>query len=305
MAELLESSDNLSYLGEILAISSAFLWAFAIILFRISGRKVHPLGLNFFKALFSIPLFIATILITGQSIILKNLPWQSYTLLILSGIVGIGISDTLLFASLNRLGASLSAVINCLYSPFVIILSIVFLKEDMSYMQILGVILILSAILSISEIKHPQSLARKDLMTGIFLGILSMFSLAVGIVIIKPLLNTLPLLWATFFRTVAGTVFLLLIIAFYPERSFILSTTFSPKNWKAMIPGSFLGAYVSLIAWMGGMKYAQASVASALNQMNTVFIFILGVIFLKEETSKARIAALFISLAGALLVTFF
>jgi drug/metabolite transporter (DMT)-like permease len=72
-----------------------------------------------------------------------------------------------------------------------------------------------------------------------------------------------------------------------------------------MIPASILGGYVAFFAWTGGMKFTQVSVASALNQMSTIFIFLLGIIFLKEKTTKGKIAALIMGVLGSLIVLIF
>ena len=53
----------MQYLGEILSVVAAILWAFAVILFKKSGESVHPIALNLFKNIFAMALFIATILI--------------------------------------------------------------------------------------------------------------------------------------------------------------------------------------------------------------------------------------------------
>jgi drug/metabolite transporter (DMT)-like permease len=53
-------------------------------------------------------------------------------------VVGIALSDTFFFQCLNLLGASLTAVVDCLYSPFVILFSFLFLGERLSFRQILG-----------------------------------------------------------------------------------------------------------------------------------------------------------------------
>jgi len=53
---------------------------------------------------------------------------------------------------------------------------------------------------------------------------------------------------------------------------------------------------------MAGMKYASVSEASVLNQMNSVFIFVLGVIILKEPATQKKIFALGIALCGVVLV---
>jgi drug/metabolite transporter (DMT)-like permease len=78
----------------------------------------------------------------------------------------------------------------------------------------------------------------------------------------------------------------------------------SLKNAKILAPASFLATYLSLVIWMGGMKYTQASIASALNQMGAIFIFILAAIFLKEKITLLKLTAVIIAFAGAILVSF-
>jgi drug/metabolite transporter (DMT)-like permease len=70
-----------------------------------------------------------------------------------------------------------------------------------------------------------------------------------------------------------------------------------------MVAASFIGTYLSLIFWMGGMKYADASIAAALNQTATLFTFILAVLILKEPVTRRRIAGLALGAVGVLLVT--
>lgn len=297
----LESLSNFSYLGESFALGSALVWAVAIILFRISGKTVHPLGLNFFKSLLSIFLLIGTMLALGESIFPK-VQWKTYGLLLFSGAIGIGAADTLLFASLNRLGAGLSAIVACSYSPFVIFLSAAFIGERMIGVQLFGVALIILAVLMISQKWVKTDIRRKDLIAGIFLGLTAMFLTAVGIVIMKPILNTSSILWTLLIRTVGGILLLSLVLLFHPKSQSIWTSIMSVKNWGVMLPGSLLGGYLAFIAWTGGMKYIQASEASALNQMSTIFIFILGIIFLRESVTKERIIALLMAVTGVLFV---
>jgi len=52
------------------------------------------------------------------------------------------------------------------------------------------------------------------------------------------------------------------------------------------------------------MKFAFASVAAVLNQMNTIFIFILATIFLKEKATPWKIAAVVLAFIGAFLASY-
>jgi drug/metabolite transporter (DMT)-like permease len=55
--------------------------------------------------------------------------------------------------------------------------------------------------------------------------------------------------------------------------------------------------------WIAGMKHTQASIASALNQMSTIFIFVLAAIFLKEKVTRTKLLAVVLAMLGALLVS--
>jgi len=300
LTSFFDSLSGFRSLGEVLAVASGLIWAVAVILYRVSGRTVQPLGLNLFKNVVAIGFTAPTMLILGEPLF-PAVPLKSVGLLLLSGFLGIAVSDTLFFYSLNRLGASIVAIVDCFYSPFVIGLSFLILGERMAAWQLIGVALIISAVLAASRSNSGEPVTRKNLILGLIFGVLAMFFVAVGIVIVKPILVTESVIWATLVRLVGGTVPLGLVIPVLPGRRAILKPLLKRANWKAMVPASFFGSYLSLILWMGGMKYAKVSVAAALNQLNTIFIVVLAAIFLKERLSLWKVAAVVLALVGAYL----
>ena len=295
--------SHLPHLGEILSLLCAIIWASAVILFKKSGEKVSPLGLNLFKNVLALVLLVPTSLVLGITLAPQTSLFD-FSLIIVSGILGIALSDTLFFKSLNLLGAELSAIVDCLYSPFIIILSVLFLHENMNGLQIFGVLLIISAVLTVSRKENRKNISRKDLSLGILFGVLAMALVAVGIVMIKPLLDHTSLVWVVEVRLLAGCLGLGIFILFHPRRQNIVSSLLSMRNWQYMLPGSFLGAYLSSVIWMGGMKYTQASISSALNQTSNIFIFILAVIVLKEPVNLLRVIAIILAFVGVVIVSF-
>ncbi|MDH7512425.1 MAG: DMT family transporter [Clostridiales bacterium] len=302
METFFNSLESYPHLGEVLSVGSGFIWAVSVLLFRVSGRAVHPISLNFFKCGLSVLLLIPTGALLGLPL-LPSLPAQDYGMMILSGFIGIALSDTLFFYCLNLLGASLTAIVDCLYSPFIIISSVLFIGERMSPHQVGGVALILIAVLSISVKKGEAVPPRQKLVLGVGLGVLAMLTQAVGVVMMKPLLDRSPLLWATLVRIGTAAVALGGFLALHPRARRLLRPLAAPSNWRAMIPASFLGAYVGLVAWMAGMKYTFASVAAPLNQLHTVFIFVLAAIFLREKVTPAKLVSLILAAVGATLVS--
>ncbi|MEO0092673.1 MAG: DMT family transporter [candidate division WOR-3 bacterium] len=292
---------NFSYLGQTLALLSALAWAFAVILFKKSGETVNPIGLNLFKNLLAMLLLLPTMTIFGEHL-LRPVVLKEYAIFLLSGILGMAIGDTFFFMSLNRIGASLSAIVGYMYSPSIIILSVLFLNERLSLLQILGVILILFALISTTQIKLPKNLTRKGLLVGILWGVLASVATAISVVLIKPLLTKTPLLWATEIRLIAGFFSLLIITLFLPNRNQIIASLFTTKSLGYTLGGSLVGTYFTLVVWLGGMKYTQASIAAPLNQTSYIFVFILAAILLKEPITLIRLFAIIIAFSGALLV---
>lgn len=290
--------------GELLSLASGLVWSVGIILFRVSGRKTAPLALNIFKNALSLILVVPTMLLLGRSFS-PEVPAKVLGLFVLSGVLGIAVSDTFFFASLNRLGASFLAVIDCFYSPFVIILSFFFLGERMTAVQGLGAILIISAVLTVSRSENDAAVqvSGQDRVVGIIYGILSMLFVAVGIVVVKPYLMSVSAYWATFVRLAGGLAGLLLVLPFHRGRKALLAPLARLENWKAMVPAAFFGTYLSLLLWMGGMKYTQASLAAVLNQLNAVFTVVLAALFLKEGLTARKVLAVLLAFGGAILVT--
>ena len=283
--------------------AAAVVWAFSVILFKKSGESVHPLALNTFKSTLATALLIPTLLVGGETLY-YSAPAQDYGLLLFSGVIGITLADTLFFKSLNLLGAGLSAIVDCLYSPFVILLSVLFIGEQLGGLQVIGVFLIISAVLTVTSRKGNGMIKRQDLVWGSIWGALAMAMMAVSIVMIKPLLDRSPLLWATEIRLISGSIGLYVLLLCHERKKAILETLFIAGTWKYTLAGSFLGGYVAMIAWIGGMKYTQASIASALNQSSNVFVFLFAAFFLKERITVLRLAAIITAIIGVFLVAF-
>jgi drug/metabolite transporter (DMT)-like permease len=291
------------YLGEALAFMTALVWAFAVIMFKKSGETVHPIMLNLFKDLLGFLLLIPTAIMLGYDL-LYDAPVNEYLLLIASGVIGIGIADTFYFMSLNRMAAGLIAIVACLYSPAVITLSVIFLGETLTLLQIGGAAMIVLAVLTGASRKGLGSMTKRDLVLGIIFGLIGVGANGTGIVMIKEVLERSPLLWVTEVRLLAGIVSLGLILLAFPQRWRIARSLFSVTSWKYTLTGSFFGTYLAMVLWLGGMKFTQASIASALNQTSNLFVFFFAFLILKEPIDTRRTVGILLGVTGAILVSF-
>jgi len=291
------------YIGELYALGAAVTWAFSVILFKKSGESVHPIALNAFKNTLAIVLVLPIFFLISGSFF-HPASWTDYALLLLSGAIGIAIADSLVFKGLNLLGAGLSAIVNCTYSPFIILFSVLFIGESLGWVQVLGVLLIISAVLTATSLKGRGAVNRHDLILGVICCASAMAIMGISIVMVKPLLDRSPVLWATGVRLVGGALGLGVHLLIHRQRRRIIKSMICARSWKYTLWGSFLGGFVAMLLWIGGMKYTQASTAAALNQTSNIFVFIFAAWFLKERITLLRTAAICAAVLGALLVTF-
>ncbi len=288
-------------MGEIYALVAALVWAGAVILFRKSGESVPPLALNLFRVGVSCLLFTALMVGTGRPLF-GVAPLQDYLILMASGIIAIALSDTLFHMCLNRVGAGINAIVDTLYSPFIIICAWVMLGERLGPWQIAGMALIVGGVLVTTQATPPAGVQRRELITGILMGVGAMASLSFGIVLAKPVLNHSDVIWATSVRQFGSLLVMVPITLMHPRRRQFWSVFRPQRTWRLTVPGTFMGSFLALMFWIAGMKHTQAGTAAILNQTSTIYILILAAVFLKEPFSWRRGLAATLALGGIVMV---
>ncbi len=295
-------------LGEISALACATTWALALILLKKCGEKTPPLALGLFKNIIALIFLLPTVYLWEGGFFFEA-STKDYILLIASGVLGIAVGDVLFLRGLNILGAGLTSIVDCLYSPLVIALSILFLNEQLSFIQFLGSALIIIAIfISIIERKRVNRtvshLNKGELITGIVVSIISLLLMVVGLLIMKPILDKSPILWVLEVRLVAGTIGMIIFFLFLKNKKARLLAFFTSKNWLYIVPSAILSTYLAIILWVVGMKYAKVSIAAVLNQTSSIFTILLASVFLKETLTLKKIIGAIIAIIGVLIISF-
>lgn len=272
-------------LGELCALLAPLVWSVAVILFRRSSGA-SALSLNLFKNVFAFVLLSATLLVLRVPFPERGL--ADWARIAVSGILGLAVADTLLFASLKRIGAGRLAVVDTVYAPLVVLLSWVFLEETLGVGFFVGACAVLVGVYLASRIDPATPVSDpRELALGMAYGFMAVAGTAAGVVIAKPVLEVSDLLEVTLSRLGFG-ILALGVWTVATGRGAEAATAFRPGPlWRTLMPGAFFGAYLSLILWLGGFKWAPASVAAVLNQMATVYLLVLAR-FVQHEDIRAR-----------------
>lgn len=162
--------------------------------------------------------------------------------------------------------------------------------------------MIISAILTAASRKGSGDIPRGVLLQGVLLAALANMVMAYGIIIIKPILDSSPLLWVTEMRLVGGMMVLAVVLAVIPGRIRVMKTLLTGNGWLYSLAGSFFGTYVAYTLWLAGMKYTTVSVAAALNQTSNIFLFIFAALILKEAINYRKTIGIILGVSGALII---
>jgi DME family drug/metabolite transporter len=285
-------------LGDIYAILTALCWSSGVIFFDIAGRVLTSLQISLLKNIVGVLGFIGFLLIQGD-------PFPIFTqhfILFLSGVIGVALGDILFLASLRRLGSGLSAIISTSYSVSIFILAYVMYQEVISVFAYLGGVLVIAAVI-IGTMEKPENRSPKDIYRGSFYGFLAHLFTAYSILLLRPILQSHPVVPIALVRFSIGIIISAGAIIYLNGYSSLKETVTKGFGHVSLLAGSFLGTFLSVIFWLAGYKYTLAGRAAIYNQLSTIFIIILAAIFLKEVMTKKKWAAVSLALAGAFIVS--
>ncbi|MCX5754206.1 MAG: DMT family transporter [Candidatus Krumholzibacteria bacterium] len=291
-------------MGMFYALLTAVMWAAAIIFLKRSGETIPPFALNVFRVGFSSILLVPTVILAGQEIFAPA-PLHDYLILFASGVVAIAISDTFLLMALNRLGAGIMAIVDCLYAPFIVFFAFIMLGERLRVWQWAGMALVIVGVLIAARHEPPRGTTTRQILVGSLCGVIAMTTVAFGIVLAKPVLELerTPILWATTMRQIGALIVMIPAALIMPERREIFGLFRPTRSWKFTVPATLLGSYLALIFWIGGMKYSLAGPAAILNQTSSIYVLIFASIFLKEPFTARKVVASILALGGIAMVT--
>lgn len=283
-------------IGELFSLLSALAWAFGVILYRQLGTTLPPLQLNFLKnALVLLMLLPAIPLLHGLA--LPQFSLMQAALAMASGLIGIGIADTLYFRALNELGAGRMGVLGNFYSPFVILLSFGFLDERLLPIQLVGFALVSIGVWVAAWPRAGDAPRPAHALRGFFYALLAVALMAIAVVMVKRVLEAQPLLWVTLLRMLGALVGMVVIAVLRGETA-QLTPAKAAMPWRKLILAAFVGQFLAMVLWLAGYKFTQASVAAVLNETASVFILLLAAFWLKEPLTRRALVGVGLTLSG-------
>jgi DME family drug/metabolite transporter len=138
-------------IGELSALGAAICWAVSAILYKEALLKTKPVSANILRLACTSLILIAFLAIVGKFGVLLNLPTYAVVLASVSGIIGLGLGDTLYMVSLRMIGVARAVPVTCTYPLFSLLWAFSFQKETVTSQVVLGTIAIVAGVWLVSQ----------------------------------------------------------------------------------------------------------------------------------------------------------
>ena len=291
---------------EILAALAALCWAVGSIFSANASSRMGAFAFTRWRLFFALTLLWALAAFTGQW---RSLDGPAVGLLVVSGLIGIFIGDTALFACMNRLGPRRSGVIFATHALFSVLLAWVFLGETLWGWTLAGSALLVSGVMVAiawgrrTDERHAWEDTRGGLLSGVLLGLLAALCQSVATLMIKPLMTQgIDPVAASAVRTSASFFAHLLLL----WSGFRLARVQQPltrqtlwHTWASAAVAMALGMTLILAALRNG----QANLVGILSSLTPVLLLpLLWLIYKRRPAMGAWLGAVMAVLGTALIM---
>ncbi len=285
-------------LGISAALGSAASWALGAVLFKFIGERMTPAAMTLAKGAMSVVLLGIAVACMEYHPTDSGGMW----LLVLSGVIGIALGDTLFFKALRDLTPVSIIVLMVVGQLMTAVLGIFVLSEVPTPLAWIGMAFIMGGVVMVLCGDTPGEEGQTK-MRGILFGLASVLCMSASSIIAKRPLQTVPTIQATFVRMAAGTLGVFLAGGILGQVGGWLTPlkdfSFLAKFLLAVVVVSFGGFWLSIVA----IKFLHVAVASALNATEPVFAIPLSLLMMKDKTSPQAVLGSIAVVAGVALIS--
>jgi drug/metabolite transporter (DMT)-like permease len=252
---------------------------------------VHPELVLFYRSL------LAALIVTGWIFYKRNhirkIEKRDIPVLLILSIINIPINQFLFITAIHLTTAPNAALAYALSPAFVLIIAIIFLKENAGILKISGVIIAFAGAFLIFFERGLQ--LNTDTFLGNILVLIASFSWALYTVIGRNFSRKYGAIYSTSLSMILGflfyiPIFLLLPVPFHFIEIKIIS-------WLQIFYLGIFSSVVGYVLWYYALKKIEASRVAVFNNLQAVLTTILAVIFLSQ------IITIFFVIGGVLIIT--
>jgi len=296
-------------IGELAALGAAVCWTVSAVLYKEALLRAKPISANIVRCACTSILLVAFLTVVGKIGALTELPVYAVVLAVISGIIGLGLGDTMYMFSLKRLGVARAVPITCTYPLFSLLLMVFLQGETVTLHVVLGAIMIVFGtwLLSRKEKKTSISeLQKKFLVTGVASALATAIIWAVSITMIDmavSLPETGSLDHALAVNTIRVSAVAVFLIATAPitDRKYGF-LKMQRRTVFTLISGGIVALALGWFFLTYSFLHTSGSQAVPISSTTPLFATLSGIVFLHEHVTAKDVLGSIIIVVGIFLI---
>lgn len=297
-----------SLIGELAALGAALSWAIAPILYRKALLNTKPMSANIVRCVTNAAVLVAVLLLIGKVGAVAALPVNVLIVVAVSGLIGLGIGDTLYMIGLKSVGVARAVPLAATYPLFSLIWAVFFLGQPLSIAAVVGAGVIVFGIWLLSREKSGETgtVKGRAALIGMIVCLVTAFVWSVSITLMNAAVsmanvNSLDANYAIVTVRIATIALFLMLLTplIDKERGFL------KLKRKTVIELCVGGLVANAVGWLL-MNYSFLHIVEAqavpISSTSPLFAAFAGVLFFREKaTIKTALGAVAI-VAGICLI---
>jgi DME family drug/metabolite transporter len=181
-------------MGELSALGAAISWTVSAVLYKKALMQAKPVSANIVRLTCTAAVLLALVVALGKAEVMMNLPQNVIVLACVSGVIGLGVGDTLYMMSLKDVGVARAVPITCTYPLFNLLWAVFLAGEAVTLPVVLGAIIIVLGIWLLSQggQTHLAESQKRTLQKGLALALATAIVWSVSIAMIDMAVKVTP-----------------------------------------------------------------------------------------------------------------
>lgn len=293
-------------LGEAAAVITSGLWTISSLFFTAAGRRIGSLNVNAYRTVMALGFLLVThLVLLGTIFPLAN--GGQWFWMGASGIVGLGIGDSGLFAAYVIIGPRRSLLMMALAPIFAATGGYVMLGETLPTVAMVGIALTLGGVVLVileREERSGEAVVSGSLRRyGVFCGLVAALGQGVGLVFAKKGIELNPLvtlnpLSATLMRMILGAISIWLLMLSTGKLAQLRRAFNSREGMRQTAAAAFVGPFLGVTLSMVAVTYSETGIAQTLLSLMPVMIIPVVWVLYRQKTSWQGILGAAIAVIG-------
>lgn len=179
-------------ISELAALGAAVSWTISALFYRKALEGAKPISANIIRLAMTGGLLLLVVAIVGRLGVLTGISMELFVLAAVSGIIGLGIGDTLYLVSLKSIGVSRAVPLTCIYPLFSLLWAVLVFGEQITVTVALGAIVIVLGVLFLSRSPQTNAGEGRKALLGVVIAVATALLWSVSISLMNLAVKEVP-----------------------------------------------------------------------------------------------------------------